>query len=459
MIVDMLRTICGCCLPLQNCPVIKMNGSCFKIIKLLGEGGFSFVYLVEQELTRNGADRRNQYALKKIRCGGNGSTGISDGGGSASSASDAMAAALKEIENYKEFNSPYIVKLLDSSIVQEPSARVVYLLLPYFSEGTLQDVITRNVIRGEQIDEKEAVRIFIGICRGLQVMHRHKLNSKGVQKTVASSLVDNENTPFVIQDEDDDDEFDTDSQSGSVGVNVQETVIKNKLKTKKGGYSEVPRDADNTDTIDNYSDHEDVNTIDTSKIADFAEIAQALNNPTTTGKNNTNGNNNLLLLDNTELSETVPFAHCDLKPANVMLSRDGLPVLCDLGSCRVAKLHAKNRKQALQIQDMAAEHCTLPYRAPELLDVETGSTIDERIDIWSLGCVLYAMLYGSSPFEKIEADSGASISLAISTGKYNFPNDDIYSDDVKDLIKFCLVVDPKERPRVEDVLSKALALR
>ena len=31
---------------------------------------------------------------------------------------------------------------------------------------------------------------------------------------------------------------------------------------------------------------------------------------------------------------------------------------------------------------MAAERCTMPYRAPELFNVETHSVIDERIDIW-----------------------------------------------------------------------------
>jgi serine/threonine kinase 16 len=36
----------------------------------------------------------------------------------------------------------------------------------------------------------------------------------------------------------------------------------------------------------------------------------------------------------------------------------------------------------LIIQDIAGEHSTMPYRAPELFDVKTGKTLDEKVDIW-----------------------------------------------------------------------------
>ena len=41
----------------------------------------------------------------------------------------------------------------------------------------------------------------------------------------------------------------------------------------------------------------------------------------------------------------------------------------------------------------------MPYRAPELFDVPSDSTIDERTDVFSLGATLYAMAFYYSPFE------------------------------------------------------------
>lgn len=57
--------------------------------------------------------------------------------------------------------------------------------------------------------------------------------------------------------------------------------------------------------------------------------------------------------------------------------------------------------------------CTAAYRAPELFDVPSQCTIDEKVDIWSLGCTLYFMMYGESPFEKALNERGGSLALAI----------------------------------------------
>jgi len=47
-----------------------------------------------------------------------------------------------------------------------------------------------------------------------------------------------------------------------------------------------------------------------------------------------------------------------------------------------ARIQINTRQEALLEQDVAAEHSTLPYRAPELFDVKTGSWLDEKVDVW-----------------------------------------------------------------------------
>lgn len=54
----------------------------------------------------------------------------------------------------------------------------------------------------------------------------------------------------------------------------------------------------------------------------------------------------------------------------------------DFGSTIKARIDVQTRQQALLEQDIAAEHSTMPYRAPELFDVKTGKRLDEKVDIW-----------------------------------------------------------------------------
>lgn len=65
-----------------------------------------------------------------------------------------------------------------------------------------------------------------------------------------------------------------------------------------------------------------------------------------------------------------------------MISDEGRPVLMDFGSCLKARIQIENRSVALLQQDIAAEQSTMAYRAPELFDVKTGVTLDEKVDIW-----------------------------------------------------------------------------
>jgi serine/threonine kinase 16 len=153
-----------------------------------------------------------------------------------------------------------------------------------------------------------------------------------------------------------------------------------------------------------------------------------------------------------------------------MIDDDGItPILMDLGSLAPAPTPITSRSQAIAVQDEAAEHSTMPYRAPELFDVKTGSVIDTKVDIWSLGCTLYACLVGKSPFEARSDETGGSLSLCVLGGDWRFPDEGRQqqnkgkqpqttpsepqiTESVKEIVRKCLKVEPSERPDVDGLI-------
>ena len=86
--------------------------------------------------------------------------------------------------------------------------------------------------------------------------------------------------------------------------------------------------------------------------------------------------------------------HRDIKPENIILARSGqgkvIPKLIDFG---ISKLRNENRRHTSPGMLMG----TPQYMAPE--QVRASDQIDERVDIWAVGTLLYEMLSGRCPFE------------------------------------------------------------
>ncbi|XP_022924098.1 serine/threonine-protein kinase 16-like [Cucurbita moschata] len=153
-----------------------------------------------------------------------------------------------------------------------------------------------------------------------------------------------------------------------------------------------------------------------------------------------------------------PYAHNDVKPGNVLVThrkgKSPLAILMDFGSARPARREIRSRSEALQLQEWASEHCSAPFRAPELWDCPSHADIDERTDIWSLGCTLYAIMYGMSPFEYALGESGGSLQLAIVNAQIKWPAgpNPPYPDALHQFIKWMLQPQAAVRPRIDDII-------
>ena len=123
------------------------------------------------------------------------------------------------------------------------------------------------------------------------------------------------------------------------------------------------------------------------------------------------------------------LVHCDLKPANVVLTSTGLAKVVGFG---VARLHSGNARQAPG---------TPAYMSPEQLRGE----IDPRCDVWAFGVTMYEMLAGFRPFEGMDAEA---VRRAIHAG--DMPSLEERRPDVPPsllaLVHRCLELDPARRP-------------
>jgi serine/threonine kinase 16 len=124
----------------------------------LPQGGFSYVYLVQD------TSSEAQYALKKIRC---------------PFGQESVALAMKEVEAYALF-SPHrnIIASVDYCVASDrsdPGAKTVYILLPYYRRGNLQDIINANLVNHTKFPERRLMVLFLGVCNALKAMHNYKV--------------------------------------------------------------------------------------------------------------------------------------------------------------------------------------------------------------------------------------------------------------------------------------------
>ena len=92
--------------------------------------------------------------------------------------------------------------------------------------------------------------------------------------------------------------------------------------------------------------------------------------------------------------------HYDVKSENVLLGSDNLWKLGDFGSAseRSFDLDGADKKLLLDAQEFIHGRCTPMYRAPELADVYLRWKIGPKVDIFALGCILFATMTAQHPF-------------------------------------------------------------
>lgn len=98
------------------------------------------------------------------------------------------------------------------------------------------------------------------------------------------------------------------------------------------------------------------------------------------------------ILDALHYIHSAGLIHRDVKPSNIMITRNGIPKLMDLG------IAGFSNSESLDTRSFTG---TALYAAPELI---TGKPIDRRIDIYAAGVSLFEILCGYNPFSRNTQD-------------------------------------------------------
>ena len=129
--------------------------------------------------------------------------------------------------------------------------------------------------------------------------------------------------------------------------------------------------------------------------------------------------------------------HRDIKPHNILLTSSGILKVADFGFVKY-----------LENTTMMDTLCGSPlYMAPEILKYQKYNA---KIDLWSMGVVLFEMLTNRPPFV---ADNIIHLIKVIETTTLKIPDDIILSKNCIDLLKSLLVPDPDLRISFEDFFT------
>ncbi len=132
--------------------------------------------------------------------------------------------------------------------------------------------------------------------------------------------------------------------------------------------------------------------------------------------------------------------HLDIKPANIFISDDDRAVLIDFGAAREVLNKEGNYVRPMYTPGFAA---TEMYRRDGVMGPWT--------DIYAIGACIYACMQGYPPLAAPQRQEKDKLELALSRLR------GVYSDNLIEMVLWCMALDPNQRPQSVFALQKELS--
>jgi serine/threonine protein kinase len=163
------------------------------------------------------------------------------------------------------------------------------------------------------------------------------------------------------------------------------------------------------------------------------------------------------LIDGLEAARRLGIVHRDVKPANVLVSRDGTAKLVDFGLALQMNRSVSASPAGAGPRPAVAVEGTVAYMAPE--QAQNSLEVDHRADIYALGVAFFQMVTGCLPFQARTRNELLMKQLEEPPPLAHVLVPEL-SSDVSDVIVWMLAKNPADRFQKYDVLKRALlALR
>ena len=132
--------------------------------------------------------------------------------------------------------------------------------------------------------------------------------------------------------------------------------------------------------------------------------------------------------------------HLDIKPANIFITDDNRAVMIDFGAAREVL-----SKEGNFIRPMY----TPGFAAPEMY--RRDASMGPWTDIYAIGACIYACMQGFPPTEAPQRTEKDRLSLSLTKLR------GIYSDNLIEVVEWCMALDPLSRPQSVFALQKELS--